>query len=85
MIELDDDGMEDDDGILPRLFEIDYAGGVVAGKKGIDTLGIGGYQVRKDAVWWLVPAVGWHGRTCIYMYVCRWHTTAIHDNTNPTN
>lgn len=44
VIEMDDD-VEDDDGILPRLFEIDYAGGVVAGKKGIDTLGIGGYQV----------------------------------------
>ena len=45
VIEIYDDAMEDDDGIMPRLFEIDYAGGVVAGKKGIDTLGIGGYQV----------------------------------------
>jgi hypothetical protein len=46
VIEMDDDTREDDDGILPRLFEIDYAGGIVAGKKGVDTLGIGGYQVR---------------------------------------
>lgn len=45
-----DDEMEDDDGILPRLFEIDYAGGVVAGKKGRDVMGIGGYQVRKKRV-----------------------------------
>lgn len=48
VVAMDDDEREDDDGILPRLFEIDYAGGVVAGTKGVDTLGIGGYPVREE-------------------------------------
>eukprot|EP00624_Nannochloropsis_granulata_P002155 evm.model.NODE_20732_length_13560_cov_37.012463.1 len=41
-----DEDMEDDDGVLPRLFEGVYAGGVVAGKKGADTLTIGGVQLE---------------------------------------
>ena len=41
-----DDDMEDDDGVLPRLFEVVYAGGVVAGKKGADTLTIGGVKLE---------------------------------------
>lgn len=62
MVERDDDALEDDDGILPRLFEIEYAGGVVAGKKGMDTLGIGGYSVRLMCVL-CVEGVG----RCVYV------------------
>ncbi len=45
VMELDDD-VEDDDGIFPRLFEVVYAGGVVAGKKGQDTMKVGGYSLE---------------------------------------